>query len=71
MLFWSLEEQHKFSTANLLNGGRSDNFVITLNTDASSDELQYFEGKFITPNVVNIQQNSAANIVVEVTMMYL
>ena len=56
-------------TATLFNSGSNDNFVITLDTDASSDELQYFEGKISTPNTVYVQQGSTVNIVIEVSLM--
>ena len=56
-------------TATLFNSGNNDNFVITLDTDASSNELQYFEGKISTPNTVYVQQGSTVNIVIEVTLM--
>ena len=55
-------------TATLFNSGNNDNFAITLDTDALSDELQYFDAK-ITPNFANLQQGSTISIVIELSLM--
>lgn len=56
-------------TASLLNSGSSDQFALKLDTDVSSDKLQYFEGKIITASVVNLQHDTTANIVIEISLM--
>ena len=56
-------------TATLLNSGNYDSFVLKLDTDATSDKLQYFDGRIITPELVYIQQDSTVTITVEVALM--
>ena len=65
----ALEPGKKTSvTVTLLNLGSNDSFMLRLDTDASDDSLQYFEGRITTTDVINIQYNSTANIVTEVSL---
>lgn len=56
-------------TVSLLNTGNDDSFVIRLDADASSNKMQYFESKTITPDIVSVKQSVTANISIEVSLM--
>ena len=65
-----MEPEEKISvTVTLLNIGNDDSFMLRLDSDASDDSLKYFEGRITTTDVINVQHNSTANIVTEVSLM--
>lgn len=51
----------------LMNTGRDDNFRIDIDTDASDEEVNFFNYA-VTPNVVSIRQNMTADIAVEISL---
>lgn len=56
-------------TLTLMNIGNSDNFTITISTDASPNEVDFYN-YVVTPNVVSVQQNMTAKIAIQISLYY-